>query len=387
MSLTPLKVFVIAGESSGDQMAAQIIQQLREEYAIELQGVGGRSLENEGLQSLFPMEELSVMGILEIVPHIFSLLKRIKQTTQAIIDFKPDVVLSFDSPDFCFRVLKKYKNYTQNNGEEPKAKLIHFVAPTVWAWRSGRAKKIARFLDHLFCLFPFEPPYFTKVGLSASYMKHPFIDKYKKSRLFDWKRKKELNKKTKLIGVFPGSRSSEITTMLPFLWGAVKDIYKKYPDSHFVFLTLPHLEKMIFETVGKSGIPLTITTDGDNKESILSSCDFAMATSGTIGFELSLAKVPHIIAYKMNSLTAFIIRRLVYTRYIHLLNIHLKKRVVPELIQEQCTSGVLAREMNELIQSDKKQQRQQEAFAQLSSLLLEDKNQISVKDVIKRLLT
>lgn len=366
-------------------MAAKVISDLSSTYDIELRGVGGEALNTVGLKSIFPMQELSLMGVFEILPHVPKLLARIKQTTESIIAFNPDVVLSFDAPDFCFRVLKRYKKYALKNNVKNPAKLLHFVAPTVWAWRPGRAKKIAAFLDHIFCLFPFEPLYFRKVGLSASYIKHPFINGYESDARFDWKAREGIEKRTKLIGFLPGSRKGEIDRMFPVFLEAAKRIYQSRQDVHFVILTLPRFYDDTINRVTGQGIPVTITTDKENKESILSSCDFAMATSGTIGFELSLAKVPHLIAYKMNKLTAAILRKLVKTPYAHLLNIHLQEKVVPELIQEECTPERIGDEMLALMNQESKQIAQDEAFEKLYAMLDAPKGQQDVIGTIQSL--
>lgn len=364
-------------------MAAKVISEIQTRYSIELQGIGGESLSAIGLKSLFPMSELSLMGVFEVLPHLRKILSRIKQTTEAIVEFEPDFILSFDAPDFSFRVLKRYKAAFKEYKIENPAKLFHFVAPTVWAWRAGRAKKIAKFLDHIFCLFPFEPPYFEKVGLPASYIKHPFIEGYKEKPLFDWKKQQGIKKSTKLIGLFPGSRKGEIERMFPVLWAAAKDIYDKDKNVHFVILTLPHLHDDISKMIDVKSIPLTITEDKKNKESILTSCDFALATSGTIGFELSLARVPHVIAYKVNTLTAFVAKKLVKTPYVHLLNIHLKKKIVPELIQERCTSDRVGHALMRIMKNKKCQTEQKQAFDKLYKMLTDSHHKAKTIDIIQ----
>ncbi len=177
MGVRPLKLFVAVGEPSGDVMAAELIAALKQatDRPLELAGVGGPNLIGQGLQSLFPMEEMTVMGIAEVVPKIPQLLRRIRETADAALAFDPDIVLTVDAPDYSFRVQKRLKK------AGIKAKQVHMVAPTVWAWRPGRARKIAQFLDHLLVILPFEPPYFEAEGLATSFIGHPIADRVK-----DW---------------------------------------------------------------------------------------------------------------------------------------------------------------------------------------------------------
>ena len=166
MSHSPL-IFLIAGEASGDQLGADLMTSLKKMEDVRFAGIGGEAMAAQGLQSLFPMEELSLMGFFSILCHLRSLLQRLTYTVAMIQTLKPDVVVTIDAPEFSFRVMERLHKLPQ------RPRLIHYVAPTVWAWRPGRAKKVVRFLDHLLCLFPFEPPYFEKYGLKTTFVGHP----------------------------------------------------------------------------------------------------------------------------------------------------------------------------------------------------------------------
>ena len=370
----PLKIFVISGEPSGDQMAVEWLKDIKEKYPDAIfSGVGDECLKSVGAQSLFPMKDLSVMGITEVLPRLRLILKRIKQTTKRIIAENPDYVIGVDSPDFCLRVMKKLHKARQKDSSL-RFKLFHVVAPTVWAWRPGRAKKIAAFLDHLFCLFPFEPPFFEEVGLKASYIGHPFVPLYKKPKpLKAWRKDHEIKENAPLIGILPGSRMGEISRMLPVFMAAAKDIQKYDAKAHFVILTLPHLEDEIKAMTRDFKGHLAITSQKGMKVDFLAGFDVAMATSGTIGLELSLAKTPHLIAYKMNKFSAVIARRLVKTPYVHLTNVHLGRMAVPECIQEQCTASRVARDIVEIMDSEKRRNKQMAAFDELDAMLSHDK--------------
>ncbi|MDA9559193.1 lipid-A-disaccharide synthase, partial [Alphaproteobacteria bacterium] len=199
------KIFISVGEISGDQIASLIMKELIENHKIELQGIGGNNLKKLGLKSLFPLKEISIMGLLEVIPKIPKLISLISLTVNKILLFKPDIIITVDAPGFNFRVLKKIKKYNLNT------KIIHIVAPTVWAWKSGRAKKISSFINHLFVLYPFEKKFFTPHGLKTYFIGHPLLEninnnlsKSKKQMLFNNKKKK------KSISIFPGSRKNEI---------------------------------------------------------------------------------------------------------------------------------------------------------------------------------
>ena len=338
------KIYIIAGEASGDFLAAQLMRSLKEQNPdCEFYGVGGALMEHEGLRPLFPMRELSVMGIAEIAPKIFSLLKRINETVRDIEDTQPDVIITVDAPDFSFRVQKKIRKRANT-----KAKQIHYVAPTVWAWRPGRAKKIAQFLDGLICLFPFEPPFFEKEGLKSIAIGHPMMQ----SGILEAKALPLGDPDKQKLGVFFGSRHGELNKMGPVLKESVLKIYESNRNIELIVPTLPHLrEKIVAMT---NDLPMTVHVDAnkDQKWRIFKSCDAAIAVSGTVGLELAIANVPHLIAYKMNPITWQIIKRIIRTRFAHLANILLQKEAVPEFIQDNCTADKISEYAFELLDND-----------------------------------
>lgn len=371
------KIFVIAGEASGDQIAARFIADLKEknpEQDYQIVGIGGDELSKVGLkQSLFPMETLSVMGIFEVLPKILELLGKIDITAKAINDFEPDLVLSVDAPDFCFRVIKRYQKKFYPKAHEKAPRFEHIVAPTVWAWRPKRAEKVAKLLDHLYCLFPFEPPYFEKEGLSASYLEHPFLPLYEQQYLTQkskqWRKDNGYSEEDKLFGIFPGSRKGEVKRMLPVFIDAMKKLQQTHPEIKFTCLTLPKLKGELDDIFKRSNLDVKLIDDIDQKPNMMGALNYAIATSGTIGFELSLAKVPHIVAYKMNWLSRMMAKLLVKTPYMHLTNIHLNREVVPEFFQENCTSKKLSGACDDLIKGQNLRDNQRSAFDNLWSLL------------------
>ena len=341
----PLRIFLIAGESSGDFLGAGLMRALKAQHPdTEFTGVGGSRMTEEGLRSLFPMEELSVMGLAEVLPKLFHILSRIKQTASEILTMKPDAVITIDSPDFCFRVLKKVKARNKN------IPCIHYVAPSVWAWRPGRARKVSRFLDHLLTLLPFEPPYFEKHGLAATFVGHPIVERL--SRRGDsnrFRKKYNITESQKILCLLPGSRMSELSRLLEKFSVATDAVLRERPDMMVVVPTLPHLKKYIQEFFTGKGInPLVIDQEEDKFDCFAASA-VAVAASGTVSLELALTDTPHIIAYRLSPLSGLIAKWMIKTPYANLVNILLDRPLVPELLQEQCQPVKIRQKTFELL--------------------------------------
>lgn len=342
----PLRIFLIAGESSGDFLGASLMRALKSQRPdIQFSGVGGSRMAAEGLKSLFPMEDLSVMGIAEVLPKLFQILARIRQTVREILNTRPDAVITIDSPDFCFRVVKKVKAKIKS------IPCIHYVAPSVWAWRPGRAKKVARFLDHILTLLPFEPPYFEEHGLSATFVGHPIVERM--SQRGDgarFRKKFGIKDSQMILCVLPGSRMSELSRLLGKFSDTVDIVLQHKPDAVIVVPTLPHLRKYIEKFfVGKGINPILIDQDEDKFDCFAASTG-AIAASGTVSLELALTDTPHIIAYKLSRFSAWLARHLVKTPYANLVNILLNRPTVPELLQEQCEPEAMAQDILRLLE-------------------------------------
>jgi len=353
-----LRIFLIAGESSGDFLGAALMRVLKARHPdVEFSGVGGSRMEQAGLRSLFPMEDLSVMGLAEVLPKLFHILSRIRQTASEILTTKPDAVVTIDSPDFCFRVIKKMK---AGGGKSP---CIHYVAPSVWAWRPGRAKKVARFLDHILTLLPFEPPYFEKHGLSATFVGHPIVERLShRGDSARFRQKYNVEESQKILCVLPGSRMSELSRLLGKFSVATDTLLRSKPDTVVIVPTLPHLKKYIQKFfVGKGINPLVIDQEEDKFDCFAASA-VALAASGTVSLELALTDTPHIIAYKVSALSGWIARRLIKTPYANLVNILLKRPLVPELLQEQCQPAKMAQELINLLDNKEARAEQLRGF-------------------------
>lgn len=341
---TPL-VFVVAGEHSGDALGASVMTALSAKLAgqVRYAGVGGPDMQAAGLDSLFPMEDLAVMGVFEILPRLPLLLKRIKQTADEVERLKPAVLLTIDAPDFCFRVIKRLK------ARGIQVPVVHFVAPSVWAWRPGRAKKVAQFLDHLLCLLPFEPPYFEREGLKATFVGHPVVS----SAIGNgdgpsFRARHGIAGEAPVLCVLPGSRSGEVDRLLPVFGETVAKLASQFPGLHVVTPAVPHLESRVQAATRAWPVPTTVV-GANQKADAFAAADAALAASGTVALELAMAALPNVIAYKVHPLTAFVAKHLLTTRFANLINIILDREAVPELIQENCTPENLAREVARLL--------------------------------------
>ncbi len=362
----PFKIYIIAGEASGDRLGAQAMQELAQRYpGAQFFGVGGAAIQEHGLNSLFPMEELSVMGFVEILPNLMYILKRIRQTILHVEEVSPDLLLTIDSPDFCFRVAKG----VQKRGKI-SAKKVHLVAPTVWAWRAGRAKKVAAFLDGMLCLLPFEPPYFDEVGLQAAFIGHPVMQ----SGILEahgqiFRDEAGISSREKTLGVFLGSRRSEIRRLGPVIKEALVRLHDEREKLHLIVPTLPHLEPLVFATLKDYPGALHITAEADMKWHAFKACDAAIAVSGTVGLELAIANVPHLIAFNMTPFTWEIVKRVVKVRHAHLANILLDRDVVPEFIQPNCKAELIADAADRLLHDGEACATQRERFEEVRQLI------------------
>lgn len=328
------KLFIIAGEKSGDLLGSKILAKIdKEKFAIE--GIGGNLMEATGLRSRFPMRELSVMGIFEVLPKIFKLLRLINYTAKYIIETKQDVVLTIDSPDFCFRVMKKVKKLDKEN----RIKKIHFIAPSVWAYRKDRAKKISKIYDRLFCILPFEPPYFEKYGLKTIFVGHPIFDKDSleysfNSGLVSYK------EDSKIISITAGSRINEVKKLLPIILKSITMLNEKYSGFYYNFLATEDTYDIIAKSIETNGIKNTkILTKQNDKNKSLEDSILAIAKSGTNTLEIAASSTPMVVIYKFNSITNFIVKILRYfsdIKFANLINIISAKEIIPELILDRC---------------------------------------------------
>ncbi len=341
-------VMLIAGEPSGDLLGARLMAALRSETGgrVSFSGVGGDNMAGEGLHSLFPMEDLSVMGFAEIVPRLALLLRRIRETATAAVESTPTVLVTIDSPGFNLRVASRLKG--------KGIPLIHYVAPQVWAWRPGRARKIAQTLDHMLALLPFEPPFFESEGLSCEFVGHSVIEESlsEDDRIAQGKSFRayhNIPQDVHLLTALPGSRRSEIDRLLPIFGKTIARLKSQLPKLEIVVPTLPQIETSVRRGVNKWITPAIVVVGTEDKRKAFAAADAALAASGTVSLELAAARVPTIIAYKVHPISAWIGRQLIKAPWFSLTNIILNREVVPELMQEDCRAELLAPEVYRLL--------------------------------------
>ena len=325
-----LKIFVIAGEVSGDVLGAKI---MREMPGVEFVGIGGQNMTKAGLRSLFPISDLAVMGIFEVLAHARILSKRIKQTVAAIINEKPDIVLTIDSPGFAKAVIKSVRK----KGLLNTTKFYHVVAPQVWAWGARRAGKYAKIFDKLYSFFDFEKPYFEKYGLTTVAVGHPIsdgLDKYKKTV-----------KNAKIISFIPGSRMNEVKKLLPVFHETINMLGDK--DYKFVMPTVETTDEYIRNNIQNWEIKPDLV-HSDERYDLFANSYIAVAASGTVSAELAIMHIPTIVVYKMNPLTVLLAHFLVRIKWVSLVNILMNKTIFPELLGKHANPKEILDAINKL---------------------------------------
>ena len=327
----PLKIFIIAGEVSGDVLGAKI---MREMPGVKFVGVGGENMTAAGLKTIFPISDIAVMGIAEVAAHARTLTRRIRQTADALIAARPDIVLTIDAPGFARGVINRVRRSAA--GRELIANGMtfqHVVAPQVWAWRPGRAKKYAATFDRLFSFFEFERPYFTKYGLETVAVGHPIAD-----GLDTYRRKSDNKKSGKIIALIPGSRMSEVKKLMPLMRQTVEMLNAcGYSNYEYVIPTVETTVDFIRTQVADWPVRPTLVSS-DQRYDVYAKTYIAIAASGTVSAELAIMHVPAIIVYKMNPITMWLVRRVIMVRWVSLVNILLNRCVYPELLGGAATA-------------------------------------------------
>ena len=330
------KIFVLTGEPSGDKLASTVINKLKQNHSdIEYLSVGGSHLNKLGVKSIYDLKEITFIGFTSVIINFFKIRNKINETVNKIIEFNPDILLSVDSPDFTLRVAEKVKK------KNPNIKTIHYVAPQVRIWRKGRLKKFKKFLDHVLLLFNFEKKYFDKENIKNTFVGHPLLETKENTKT---DLSNLINNDKKIISLFPGSRLSETSILLPILLDFVSLMNDKFQEYHFVFHATDQNINLIKDKVTKLSFEnVDVVSEENIKSQILSNSQFAVAKSGTVSLEICNLKVPSIIIYKMNYLNFMIVKFLVKTKYANIINIINQKEIIPELIQKECNAKEIFR--------------------------------------------
>ncbi|PIE12374.1 MAG: lipid-A-disaccharide synthase [Rhodobacterales bacterium] len=341
------RVFLVAGEVSGDRLGGALMAGLNAlEPGVEFHGVGGPMMMGQGLESLFPMEELSVMGLAEVLPKYRHLLRRKAQTVRAVLDLDPDVLITIDAPDFGLRVAREVR------AANPAIRTVHYVAPSVWAWRPGRAARMAPFIDQVLALLPFEPPYMEAEGMRCDFVGHPVVNEPVASEAEARAFRCELGVDDgELLLVLPGSRRGEVSRLGPRFGVALEQIAMARPGLRAVLPMAAPVAGLVREMVADwpvQPILLDPTTQSDakftaRKRAAFRAADAALAASGTVSLELAAAETPMAIGYDFNWLTRQIVKRLVRVDSPTLVNLVTDTRTIPECTAENCTPECLSK--------------------------------------------
>lgn len=341
-------IYLVAGEASGDALGARLIRALKTETGdtVRIAGIGGPEMQAEGLNSLFPMQELSVMGIVEVLPHLRRILGRMQNAADDVAAKSPDAVVTIDSPGFARGFVKRIKNR-----DIPR---IHYVAPTVWAWRPNRVHKFKACFDHLLALLPFEPPYFEAVNLPCTFVGHSVLESgADKGDGAVFRSRHGVAPGSPVVAVLAGSRVGEVKWHLDVFGKAIQLLQEKHPDVTAVLPTLPHLRETVEDRAASSGVPFIVTTDHTEKYDAMAASNAAVAVSGTVSLELSLARVPTVIAYRFNPISHWVVRQLVKIDHASIVNIlrirNGEEPIIPERLQSLCKAETLADDLDGLL--------------------------------------
>ncbi|OIQ90911.1 lipid-A-disaccharide synthase [mine drainage metagenome] len=332
-------VYLIAGEPSGDLLAARLMAALRRQTGgrVRFAGIGGESMREEGLDSLFPQADLAVMGLAEVLPRIPRILRRLKETLADIESRRPAIIVTVDSWGFTGRVAKRLK---AAGSTIPR---LHYVAPMVWAWKAKRVHQLAGCLDALLCLLPNEAPAFEAAGLRTVYVGHSVLESgADKGDGAAFRQRQGLPEGAPLLTVLPGSRRSETSRLLPVFGETVARLARRFPDLRVVVPTVETVAGEVRRAVAGWALPVTVVTGQANRYDAFAASRAALAASGTVALELAMAGVPMAIAYRLSPVTAFLARRLIKLRFVCLINLLLDRAAVPELLLGECRAERLA---------------------------------------------
>jgi lipid-A-disaccharide synthase len=337
------KIYIIAGEPSGDFIGSKLISQLNESQEdITIKFIGGdlmeKQMQAQSIKSLFPISQIAIMGFLEVISKIFTIKKLMKDTIEDIKKFQPDMLITIDSLGFNGRIVKELKKLHVSGDSLQNTKFVHYVAPTVWAWKPKRAEELAKLYDYLLCLFDFEIPYFVKHGLKTFSVGHPIIESgADKGNKEDLIKKYNLDEQKTYILLMAGSRMGEVSRLLPIFMKVANNLQDKYKNIGFIIPTLSHLKDYVEKSVATDLQNALVITEHQEKYDAFNLSKLAIVASGTATLELSLAQVPAVVGYKVNWLTSKIAGLLIKIKYASIINIIANKEIIKEFIQERCT--------------------------------------------------
>lgn len=365
--MRPFKLAIIAGEASGDALALRFLAAFRERLGdrpIELRGVGDHGLPQAGLVPFFPQADIAVMGFGPVIARLPLLLRRMEDAARGIADFQPDLLLTIDSPDFCLRVAKKVR------ARSPHIPIVHWVCPSVWAWRSGRARRMAPHVDRILALLPFEPAALARLhGPETIYVGHPLMERLAEFRPNPAEQGMRDDSAQPQVLVLPGSRRSEIHHLMPVFGEAVARVAAAVPGARFVLPAVARLQPMIAEAVARWPVAPEIISGEAGKLAAFRGARAALAASGTVTLELALSGVPTVAAYRGAGWEAVLARRLIKVPSVILPNLIVGRSVVPEFIQDDATADSLSRKLLIALAEGTERQAQLDGFAEVETIM------------------
>ncbi|MGH8108123.1 MAG: lipid-A-disaccharide synthase [Arenimonas sp.] len=379
VSSKPLRFALIAGEASGDQLGAGLIAEIKSRHPdAEFVGIGGNLMRGAGMKAWHDSQELAVMGLAEVLKHLPRLLRLRYSIFERILAWQPDVFIGIDAPDFNLGLEKKLKR--------KGIKTVHYVSPSVWAWRESRAKKIGASADRVLCLFPMEPPIYARYQVAADFVGHPIADRFEINPSQPSAREQlELPSNKKILAVLPGSRLSEIQRLLPVFLDAVSLLQASDPELHFV---IPAANKTcrdgIEALLENRNISNLKISDGRAHE-VMIAADAILLASGTAALEGLLAKRPMVVAYRISSLTYFIVKTFGLMKITHysLPNVLANEVVIPELMQDDCTAGNIADAIKPMLDSPENYAALMQKFTSIHQELRRNASQLSANVVLE----
>jgi lipid-A-disaccharide synthase len=359
------KIFLIATEESGDRLGAGLMKILRQRLggAVKFEGVGGQSMAREGLASLFPIEQLSIMGLAAVVKQFPMILRHIRETATAVTAASPDILVIIDSPDFTHRVARRVR------ARDPSIPIIDYVSPSVWAWRPGRARAMRTYVDHVLALLPFEPDAYRRLrGPPCSYVGHPLTEQIGVLRpgVEEQKRRDE---QPPVLLVLPGSRRSEINHHMAVFGETLGQLAAEAVPFELILPTMPHLQDAVREGVKNWPVQPRVVIGEQEKRAALRIARAALAKSGTVTLELALSGVPMVTAYRTGAVEAWILLRAINVKSVILANLVAGENVVPEFLQRDCTPKKLSQALREVLNESPLRRRQLDAFAKIEAIM------------------
>ncbi|NVN35992.1 lipid-A-disaccharide synthase [Komagataeibacter swingsii] len=356
-------IWIMAGEASGDVLGGRLMAALLALCPdVRFAGIGGDRMQAQGLHTLFPLRDLAVMGLMEVLPRIRHLSRRLDQAVADITARRPDLVITIDSPGFTLRLLRRIAPLSI-----PR---LHYVAPQVWAWREHRVREFPGLWDRMLCLLPFEPEFFARHGIEARFVGHPVLQSGADTGSgAAFRARHGIAADAPVLVLMPGSRRSEAPRLLPVFGRMLAIVQRRVPGIVPVVPVAPVIADIVRQGVAKWPVQPVIVTDVDDKHDAFAAADAALTKSGTSTLELAIANVPMAVTYRVNPLTAAMARRLIRVPYVAMVNLLSGHRLVPELLQERCTPELLAQTVERLLGDQQSRSLQRAGFGQIRAAL------------------